>query len=240
MNEHQPYTRGDAFEYGDAPRDADYGVRGGDRRRRSRGRSELFPTAKPGPAGVIPDGTVVVGGTHDCAPADDPFVPRTAYISCSGDVTDTAVAAVGFVTIELTGIQPGQPFVRRFTLGRGQSVQVKIETFRDVTVKVLHSTALGVSCNVVVTEEVSYGSGAKDVAFYAVHYAPGLYYRPPGATDLLPSTFDAGFSWVCGGPGADVTIVDALVALTSKPARAPAFIVTAPGGVDLVWTVGMT
>lgn len=214
--------------------------RGGDHRRPSRGRSELFKqTPKPSASGTptaLADGQIVLGGTRDLGTIDDPFVPRTLYLDCAGPANDAAVAAFGFITVEIVGQQPGQPWTRRLTLAPGQSVQCKIETFRDVSVKVLHSTALGASLDVVVSEEVSYGTGARDVAYYAVNYAPGNYYRPPGATSFLPGQADAGFAWVSGGPGANITITDAVVAFTPKVARGPAFTVAA-GSLDLIWLV---
>jgi hypothetical protein len=221
----------------------DMSHRGGDHRRGPRGRSELFKqNPKPTAAGALTalvDGELVLGGTRDLGTKDDPFVPRTLYINCSGPADDVAVATLGFVTVEIVGQQPGQPWVRRLTIAPGQAVQCKIETFRDVSVKVLHSTALGASLDVVVSEEVSYGSGARDIAYYAVHYVPGNYYRPPGATSFLPGQADGAFAWVCGGPAANITIVDAVVAFTAKVARGPAFTVAA-GGLDLIWLVELT
>lgn len=215
--------------------------RGGDHRRTSRGRSELFKTKPSAAVGagpsLIPAGTLALGGTRDLGAKADPFVPRTLYLSCTGPADDQAVTAFGFVTVEIVGQQPGQPWIRRVSLAPGQAVQCKIETFRDVSVKVLNSTADGASLDIVVSEEVSYGTGARDWGYYAVHYEAGNFYRPPGATSFLPGQADPAFAWVCGGPGANITIVDAVVAFAPKVARAPAFTVVAGGGLDLIWLV---
>ncbi len=246
-----PYDDAIPSGYGDFPDyDSDaQSHRGGDDRRPSRGRRELFQAKPTSATAVIPDGYNVLQGTRDVAKNGDPFVPRTVYLSCSsrkplyslntaGVLVPNAIVA-GFVTVEIIGHQPGTPWTRIITLAVGQSQQIKVETFQDVSIRVLHSTAAGASLDAVVTEEMSYGTGAEDLGFLAVHYPPGIYPRPPGAVSFLPSAADAAFAWICGGPGANVTIVDAVLALTEKTAKGPVFQVVAVAGLDLEWKISL-
>ena len=226
-------------EYHPQPYRADFEdthVHNGDHRKPSRGRTELFQANPTSPTAAIANGTSVLQGMKSVATQEDPFVPRTVYVGASGNPLDTAVTA-GFITFLFQGTHVGGYWVRRFCCAPGEQVRIQVEAFSDVQVHVVHSTALGVSANVIVTEEITSGH-APEEAFLAVAYAgAGTFVVPYGAISFFPDVSDAGFSWVAGGPGANLTLVDATTLLTEKTVKGPTFVITK--ATSLLWKVGL-
>jgi hypothetical protein len=178
----------------------------------------------------------VLSGVRDIA---DGFIPRTVFVGTDEAGSDaTIVAAAGFMTWEFRGLHPGGVWIRRFCTAPGQQVQLRTETFHDVAVKLINSTAAGINGTVIVTDALQDGTAPLDYTWLSVTYpGVGAYVRPFGATQGLPSATQAGFTWNSGGPGANGAIVTGVTAFTPFDALAPMFTLT--GALTIIWRINL-